>query len=365
MLESFLRILNGERSDEIVWTADLTYWIDGQKQAGTGQPDLNTEHGYLELCRSLGCMPFYWYDQATLGSPVYDGVEFVEESHGRRRVQSWQTPVGEVRQESTYLPLTVSEAITKYAVENEDDLKVLLYILEHRRFELLNLDAYDRRAELWAEYDGLPLLMMPRSPVPALFVEWAGVQNAVFLMMDYPELAGRALDLMESQERPILDAVCDHAPSLVHFPDNLTSETFTGIFDEHMMDRYARRLSGLHEAGARVAVHLDGTVRGLLPKLAAVGFDAVEAITPAPVGDVDVESMRQVAAEESLVLWGGVPGAMFAPPYGWPQMRAHVEGLIAAWSGTPFVIGVGDQVPPNGDISMCRKIADMVKALSV
>ena len=37
------------------------------------------------------------------------------------------------------------------------------------------------------------------------------------------------------------------------------------------------------EAGVRAAVHLDGEVRGLLPRLAEVGFDAVESITPAPV----------------------------------------------------------------------------------
>ena len=198
----------------------------------------------------------------------------------------------------------------------------------------------------------------------AFLVEWAGVMNGVFLIADCPELVQEFLDLMESQEGPILDAVCEHAPPLVHFADNLTSETFTGYFDRYMAGPYRRRLSRLHAAGVRVAVHLDGTVRGLLGKLAAVGCDAVEAITPAPVGDVTVQEMRQVAQSESLVLWGGVPGAMFAPPFGWEQMRRHVEDLVAAWRDGPFVVGVGDQVPPNGDITMCRKIADVLKALA-
>ena len=49
------------------------------------------------------------------------------------------------------------------------------------------------------------------------------------------------------------------------------------------------RLERLHAAGVRAAVHLDGTLKGLLPKLAATGIDAIEAITPQPVGDLSLE----------------------------------------------------------------------------
>ena len=102
-------------------------------------------------------------------------------------------------------------------------------------------------------------------------------------------------------------------------------------------------------------------VRGLLPKLAAAGFDAVESITPAPVGDVTVEETRSVAGSESLVLWGGMPGAMFAAPFTWEEVEAHVAEVLDTWGGGPFVLGVADQVPPDGDIDFCRRIGEMVK----
>jgi hypothetical protein len=51
---------------------------------------------------------------------------------------------------------------------------------------------------------------------------------------------------------------------------------------------------------------------------------------------------------------------MFAPPYTWTDMKRHVEKLLDAWRGTPFVVGVGDQVPPNGDITMVKRISDMI-----
>lgn len=104
----------------------------------------------------------------------------------------------------------------------------------------------------------------------------------------------------------------------------------------------------------------DGTIRGLLSKLVSVGMDAIEALTPFPAGDVGVEEMRSVAGNDKVILWGGVPGVMFAPPFTWKEMAAHLEKLIAAWSGTPFVVGTADQVPPNGDIEMVKKISDFL-----
>ena len=51
---------------------------------------------------------------------------------------------------------------------------------------------------------------------------------------------------------------------------------------------------------------------------------------------------------------------MFAPPYTWDDMAAHLQHLLDAWRGTPFIVGVADQVPPDGDIGFCPKIAAML-----
>lgn len=361
MRESFLSVMGGKKADSIVWTADLTYWVAGQMQAGRGRPEWNTEMGHLALCRDLGCMPYYWYEHMTVCAPQYDGVEVKAEVSGSRRTQTWETPVGRVVMEITALPETSSEAITKYPVENGDDLKVFLHILRHRQWVPCHLDTYRERVDRWAPFDGVPPAALPRSPLPSLFCEWAGVQNGIYLLMDFPDEIREALTLMEKQEEPIVEALIRVAPPVVHFTDNLSSDNLASLFDDYMAEPYRRRLARLHAAGIRCAVHLDGTIRGLLPKVAASGFDAVEALTPQPVGDVGLQEMRAVAGRLDLVLWGGVPGAMFAPPFTWRDMEAHVEKLLEHWTGTPFVVGVADQVPPNGDIEFVRRIAEMVR----
>jgi hypothetical protein len=102
-------------------------------------------------------------------------------------------------------------------------------------------------------------------------------------------------------------------------------------------------------------------VRGILGQLVAAGFDAIEALTPQPAGDMPVEEMRPLADSDAVILWGGVPGALFAPPYTWRDMEQHVFRVLEAWSGTPFVLGVADQVPPDGDIAFCSGISEIAR----
>ena len=162
-------------------------------------------------------------------------------------------------------------------------------------------------------------------------------------------------------EKPVLDAVCTLAPPIVHFADNLSSDNMAGLYDEYMASGHRKRIERFHEVGTKCAVHLDGVVRGLLPKLASVGFDAIEALTPQPGGDLPVEKMREIAQNDSVVFWGGVPGILFAPPYTWEDMEKHVYEVLEAWSGTRFILGVADQIPPDGDIQFCPKISDLVE----
>ncbi len=201
----------------------------------------------------------------------------------------------------------------------------------------------------------------PRSPLSSLGYEWAGVQNMAYLLADAEDLAREAMRLMEEQEKPIVEVLCELAPPLVHFPDNLSSDNLTGYYDEFMAPTHRRRLAPLQAAGIKIVPHLNGTVRGLPPKLSPAGFDGVEALTPQPVGDLTPAEIRAVAGRDDLILWGGVPGALFPKTYTWDVMRRHIENVLAAWDGQPFVLGVADQVPPDGDITFCTKIAELLR----
>ena len=365
MLESLLKLLAGEQPEEVVWAADLEYWVAGQQFANKLKPEYEGEQGRLILSQELGVMPYFWYEQFWLAKPVYNDVHLTVKKSGNETIRIWTTPVGQLKERSAFVKESCSQATIEHPVHNEQDLEILLYILQHRRLEPSCLDNYDQRRRLYEKYDGIPSIAMPRSPLSALAVEWCGIENLVYLMIDYPDLIKEILRIFELQEKPVVEAVCKVAPLLVHFADNLTSEFYTSFFDEYMAEPYRNRLDAFHLANVKCAVHLDGATRSLLPKLTAVGFDAIEALTPMPVGDVPVEEMRKLAGSDDVILWGGVPGAMFCEPYTWKDMEKHIEKVVESWSGQRFILGVADQVPANGDIKFCRKISEMTRKIKI
>jgi hypothetical protein len=72
--------------------------------------------------------------------------------------------------------------------------------------------------------------------------------------------------------------------------------------------------------------------------------------------------MRSLAKGSGKILWGGVPGALFSPPWTEEQLHDHLASVLAAWRGRPFVVGVADQVPPDGRIDFCRRIGEWLAA---
>lgn len=360
--DSFLKLFQGGKPDRTVWTADIGYWLRGRRSLGfEARPEWDTTEGFLALHRELGLMPYFQFGANCFRYEHGPDVSVEVREEGPRRVTRMRGPRGELTQEESFLAQSACWAFTKHFVATEADLGILADILERRRVLPADYAAFRNTADLLARYDGIPIIAAPRSPLPGFFYDWAGVENGIILLMDCPEKVGRILRTLEQEAEPAMEALCAAAPPVVHFCDNLSASTFTGLFDAHMASIYRARIGRLNGAGSRCAVHLDGTIRGLLPKLAAVGFDAVEALTPTPVGDMDAADLRSHAGSARLILWGGVPGAMFSPPFAWDDMRKHVVRVLDLWEGTPFILSTADQVPPDGDIRFCRAIADLLE----
>jgi hypothetical protein len=133
-----------------------------------------------------------------------------------------------------------------------------------------------------------------------------------------------------------------------------------GYFDRYMRPVYEERLARLHTAGILTAVHLDGKIEGILHRLVSVGIDAIEALTPYPGGDLTVDRLRDEAGSDEVLLWGGVPGIMFSPAFPREDFRSHVHHVMDCWRGTPFILGVADQVPADGDIERVKDIRNWI-----
>ncbi|MBS3762941.1 MAG: hypothetical protein KGZ25_06520 [Planctomycetes bacterium] len=68
-----------------------------------------------------------------------------------------------------------SEAVTRHPVKTREDLEIFLRILERSELHPANIEEYPGRLDLWAKYDGIPALGMPRSPLSVVCPQIGGV----------------------------------------------------------------------------------------------------------------------------------------------------------------------------------------------
>jgi len=312
--EQILAVFSGKGTDKMPWFADLTYWYNAQASRGL-LPERYQGDGVVQLYKDLGCGSH----EHALAWPYrfeYEDVETVEridddaDGNPYLRTVEWRTPVGTLTQLQQYEPLGCCWAYRKYPVETLEDFRTLRFIYEHQSVTP-DYTQLNRQIELWGDV-GAVAVVPPRSPMAHLIVIWAGVQNTVYAMADGIAEVEKTLDAMSASDDPIYDAIEKCPAPLVYFGENITSEVVTPtIFRKYYAPYYKKRVPGLHRAGKGIFVHVDGTVRGVLPLLEETGVDCGQSLTPYPVGDCTVAEMRELAGP-NLILWSGVPGALFS-----------------------------------------------------
>lgn len=363
LADRLLAVFRGERPDVMPWFADLTYWYNASVRRGS-LPDRYLGDGVVDLYRDLGC-GCHEHALANPWSTEYEDVEtttrYESDAAGPSlEIAEWKTPVGTLTQVKEYEPISFSWAYRKYAVERPEDLRTLRFIHEHRHVTA-DYALQERQVALW-DGIGVPASVPPRSPMANLIVIWMGVMNVSYALADAPKEIERTLEVLGDSEDPIYGIIERSPAPLVYFGENITGDMVSPrLFNAYYAPYYRRRLPGLHRAGKPVFVHVDGTFRALLPHIARTGVDCAQSLVAAPVGDVEVAEMRELAGPD-LILWSGVPGALFSPLYSDEMVRELVLDCIRHHKEHGrFIMGVCDQVPPDGVIQRVKLVTDLVE----
>jgi uroporphyrinogen-III decarboxylase len=411
MRADFLKIFRGQRPEKTPWAADLTYWRDSQILQGRLPGEYRGPEGFLKLHLDLGVMPYYIYslEEETawerprsvaaarkgrgcvfaqqgrgisaregrgggvsvhqiggIGRPYngvfslsYDGVDAEKRETGNVVETVFHLSGRSLRQKKAYLPMSFCYAFEEYPVKTAGDLDVLRAIVERLRFAE-TYDEYRALASRWGEW-GVPIAPLPRSPLSSLIVDWMGLENFVFANADYPGEIRRTIDCIDRANDAAFEIVLGSPAEILHFCDNLSASNFASYFDEYASEYYTRRFAQLHARGKKAAVHIDGSLRGLLGRMAGTGADCIEAFTPKPVGDLEIRELWGEAGRKDVVLWGGLPGVMFTPHFRKEDLRRQVSALFAEVSSRgPFIAGSADQIPPDADLDYVRFVSDLL-----
>jgi hypothetical protein len=357
--ERILTLLQGGRPDRVPWLGDLTYWATALEARGKVPRGFQTTPAYYDWHRELG-VGFYLQGYEPYRTIRDDTIEVRRESVGPVSRTTIHTPMGSLCEEWTHLPDSFTSAPTLHLIRGQRDLAPFRYLTEHTRFEPDYAEAR-RRHEL-VEDLGVVLCYTPKSPFMQLVALLAGIENVTELACDATSEFEATLEAMEAKSDEAAAIAVESPAECLMIPENLSSEVVGPNFFGKYMRRYQEKWAArIRAAGKFSFIHIDGTLRGLLRQEAAVGFTVLEALTPAPVGDLAMVDMRPLAGP-GPILWGGIPGVYFTALVGDAEFERHVIEVLSIMRREPrYVLGVADQVPPDGLESRVRRVAELAE----
>ncbi len=364
--ERVLAILQGRTPDRVPWLGDLTYWAHALEVRGEVPPGFQRSPAYYDWHRELG-VGFYLQGYEPFRRVLDGSVRIEEQRDGREFRRTYHTPVGSITEVEVYLPESYTHAYTQRLVKTRDDLAVLRYIFEHATFEPDYAEAARRHALV--QDLGVVLCYLPKTPFMQMAVLLAGIESVIGLYMDARDELEATLALIEKKSDEAAEIALASPAECLMIPENLSSEVVGKRFFERYVRGYEEKWNRrIREAGKFSFVHLDGTTRGLIREVASTGFRVIEAVTPKPVGDITLAEMVERVAPvrqpgvPPCILWGGLPGIYFTDLISDAEFERHVREMLALMVTEPrFVLGVADQVPPDGQRRRVAQVVELVE----
>ena len=351
-----LAIFRGEDPGGVLWQPRLEFWYEVNKKRGT-LPARYRDASLLDLYDDcLASVRYFTHPLRTRQQSVRVHEEWLE---SKRLARYWETPLGTLREVIHYDEWDLSAYHDEYKVKTADDLRLLEYIVQDQEWSW-DQAAYEADlARIGGR--GAPQFYFRRSPLQGLFIEHMSFERTIYALHDHPDKVDHYLRAMTRADDAVYDVLCSCPAPIINFGENIDAHMDPPtIWRERLVPYYRERTRQLHAAGKFVHIHVDGAMRPLVPYLQACPWDGIEAATPEPQGDVTIEQIKEALG--SLVLLDGIPAVYFLPSYPEEVLVDCVKRLVELFHPR-LVLGISDEIPPDGDIGRVKMVGEMVREL--
>lgn len=382
-------ILNRKTPDRLPWFGDLSYWYFAMSKKGIIEERYKGFEGFLNLHEDLkvgfymqGTHPFIpVYKNCTVTEvkrkigendknykserSIHKGASKVINIKGNNDIiREVSTPIGTINEKMPYLPGSFCWAPKEYFIKTANDLKVFKYWLENTDYEA-DYDQVLLTKKVIGE-KGVTLCYLPRSPLLSLMISHAGVTNTINLMMDHPKLFDETIKVLGHKADEVSDVALNSPAEFIMIPENLTSDMVGKIFYEKYIRAYEEKWNKRIKSKDKYSfIHFDGYLKGLLKEVSTAGFSVIEAMTPKPIGDLEINEFSNYVKSDSI-MWGGIPGSFFTPSISDKEFEEFVLKVINVMVSEPrYVLGIADQVPPDGIIERVKTVSDLVEKYGI
>jgi len=365
--ERILAVYDGRRPDVVPFMLDLSHWFYHRNRLpwdlsrSYDEPeyeliDYHRRHGIGFYLPNLGS--FY-------GAALADGYSSTVRKHIQRgeTAITWtlQSPAGSIARTRIWHEQTYSWAIAEWSLRTESDLMLLGDILSRRSYRPL-WDRYEAWRRAVGDL-GVVYVSPGYSAMGQLLNYWMGVEGVMYAAVDWPGTMRSVVDRINDNQLKLIDLLAESPAEIILMGDNFSSDIQPPhFFAEWSADYYREAIRRLHAAGKRVAVHIDGRLKGALKMFADLGADCADAVTPKPMGDLTPEECRREAGSD-LILSGGVSPELWLPESPLARFDEAVRAWLALRREHPRLIAnAGDQVPPGAEESRIARMRDRVEA---
>ena len=354
--ENILAVLNGLIPERLPFVPCVEGYVL------KGLPEELKGMSQLDFLRHIGA------DVMLRHAPVYQvhveytgGVEIHDEVEGGRFTTSFKTPRGEMRcineftATSPNIPFPV-----KRRVETVEDLRALIYLMEHTVTSWAPIFEEYRKVEAEIGEDGLPTVSAACTPGRMMIDHECGAQHFYYLLADHPAEVEAAMALIHEERKQLYERLCaSPAQVIIHYENTSTTTTSPRIYERYIaayLDEYADRC---HAAGKKMLIHNCGTLKGVADQIGRGRFDGVIDIAPEPTGDLDLAEAQRLWQGRPIAI-GGIDCTAFAL---WPvgKTREFVRDLLRRLQPGGVMLGSGDAVPFGAKIENLRAVGEEVR----
>lgn len=346
-----LSIAKRKREGTIPFEADLRWWFcekqhDGILLEAVKDVDLSKifPNGVSEPSLEEPMEPVPGVDVKEIWSG--EPIRYINGGYpGKVQTIEIHTPLGTIRGAAQYAER--SFGVIEYPVKRPEDLAIVRHI-------------YQKRAEA-AKPDIRGIGVLPMVAFQSYLIQWTGVQNAVYFMMDAPEEIENTVWLVESLYEPVIELLAKKY-QWVSSCENLSSDISTPYWEKYVGKQLKRRTEIAARYNAKWDIHLDGVVMPLLGKLADKGIGGVNGLTASPSGDLDPLRFREAAGPD-IRLKDILPQIIFVPEaFSESQFDEYVRQVVDFYKDDGNVIlGIGDMLPANGSLKRVEKVIDLIE----
>ncbi len=264
-------------------------------------------------------------------------------AQGRRLVRrTIHTPVGDAWQ--TLEPdeaYATSDWIREHFIKGPDDYRVMEFFFQDAVYRD-NVDAI-RESQRRMGTDGLVIVRIAKSPIQEMLYQLMGYEQFGVDYHERRDLFDSLHHTMARRYQELYDLAADSPVEILQLGDNISSDVVgRERFRTYLMPEYRKLTGRLAGTGKKLAVHMDGRLKGLQQEIGAAEFDILEALTPAPMGDISVRQAREWWPEKAL--WINFPSSLHIAAS--ETIAAQTRTLLEeAGGGRGFGISVTEDAP--------------------